>query len=263
MSNNKKKKSSKQPRFHATGGLEVLYGVNPVFEAIRAKKRKIHTLYVTPLFAQKDRSLIRAAEVRNISVEERDKKEIARLSGREDNQGVCAMVSAYQCLNPEKFLKKIASAPEEQLPNILMIDNIQDVNNVAAVLRSAECLGLKHVVFTEREHSVISPVVCKRSAGAAEHLHILALNNPSTLLKEMKERGYYLYGLDAKGKKRVEETQFHTPFCIIIGSEGKGIRPKIASFCTDLLSITQRGEVSSMNLSTAAAITMHIAMLQQ
>ncbi len=261
MAKKKQKKRSDTSGFRATGGLEVLYGINPVSEAIRAKRRKVHTVYVTPLFARKDRSLIRLAEERKIPVEERDKKEIARLCGREDNQGICAMVSLFQGLNPEKFLAKIAEAPPEQLPNILMIDNIQDVNNVAAVLRSAECLGMKHVIFTERESSLITPVVCKRSAGAVEYLHILTLNNPVPLLKEMKERGYSIYGLDAKGKQALEQTAFHTPFCLIIGSEGKGIRGKVLSYCSDVISITQRGRITSMNLSSAAAITLHRAML--
>jgi len=209
---------------------------------------------------KRKRNLFQLAEARNIPVEQVDKKELARLSGREDHQSVLALVSTYTCLNSEKFIDRIYAAKPENLPSVVMIDNVQDLNNAAAVLRTAEVLGMKTVIFTEVRDSIISPVVSKRSAGAAEHLDVMVTSNPTPLMKAFKERKYSIYGLDAKGKTMIQDVPFTAPFCLVIGSEGSGIRDKIKPYCS-LVSIPQKGKVNSLNLSSAASIALFTAVM--
>ncbi|MBF0275706.1 MAG: RNA methyltransferase [Nitrospinae bacterium] len=239
---------------------EYLYGINPVFEALQAKRRKFFTIYTTEQVFKKKNVIFRIAEERNIPVDILDKKEISKLVDREDHQSVIALVSCYTCLNAEKFVERILAAAPAHLPDVLMVDNVQDTNNTAAVLRTSEVLGLNTVILNEVSEGVIRPVISKRSAGAVEYLDIVAPKNSTSILQALKERKYSIYGLDAKGKNSIDDTKFSRPFCIIIGSEAGGVRDKVKKFCTSLVTIPQKGRVNSLNLASAAAIAVFTAM---
>ena len=177
-----------------------------------------------------------------------------RWPARPDHQGVAAEVSDYQYADPKALLR-----PDDAL--VLVLDEIQDPHNLGALARVAESAGATGMVIADRRSAEVTPTVCKSSAGAVEHLKIARVGNISDYLIAAKEADAWVYGAAADGDMAYDQPDYKGKVVMVVGSEGKGMRPKVAKTCDALVSIPQRGQIESLNVSTATAVLIY-AVLQ-
>jgi 23S rRNA (guanosine2251-2'-O)-methyltransferase len=215
----------------------VIYGINPVREALAAKRRPVRRIWA-----------IRPDEWPN--AEHADAGQIASRAGSEDHQGVCAEVGAYPYASSRDLLDR-----EDAL--VVALDQVQDPRNLGAVARVAECAGATGMVIPERRSAEVTPAACKTAAGAVEHLPIAQVRNLADFLDEAKKAGAWVYGGDAGAPASYDEPDYTGRVVLVLGSEGKGLRPRVAEHCDQLISLPILGRVSSLNVSTAAAAILY------
>ena len=223
----------------------ILYGRNPVREALRAGRRRVLRVWATD-----DLEDLQGLEVTRASA-----AELERLCGSPDHQGVCAEVEAYPYADAATLL-----AADDAL--VLVLDQVQDPRNLGAVARVAEAAGTAGIVIPERRAAEVTPAVCKASAGAVEHLPIARVRNVADWLAEAKAAEAWVYGADAGARVPYDRPDWSGRVVLVLGSEGRGIRPRVAAACDQIVALPVRGEVGSLNVATAAAALVY-GILQQ
>ncbi len=224
----------------------IVYGRNPVREAIRGP-RAVSRVWAS---ANARREPWLAAVARITSVAGAD--ELERLSGSAEHQGVCAEVSPFRYVGDDQLL----ALPE---PMIVALDQVQDPHNLGAIARSAECAGAAGLVIPERRSAEVTSAVCKASAGAVEHLPIARVRNLADFLVSAKRAGLWCYGADRAGAVDYATVDFGGPIVLVLGSEGRGLRTRVAGACDVLVSIPVQGMIESLNVSAAAAVLIFAA----
>jgi 23S rRNA (guanosine2251-2'-O)-methyltransferase len=147
----------------------------------------------------------------------------------------------------------------EPAPLIVALDQIQDPQNLGSICRSAECAGATAVVIPERRSAEVTAAVCKASAGAVEHLRVARVRNLADFLAEGKAAGAWCYGADAAGPVAYDTVDWQGTAVLVLGSEGSGIRPRVASACDALISLPLHGKIESLSVSAAAAVLLYTA----
>lgn len=231
----------------------LVFGVNPVLEKIHASSADILEILISD---DSDRAVLRrigqeAARL-GLRVVTVQRKVLDRLVEGQRHQGVVAKVDAYSYLPFEDLLQEISATKD--LKWILILDGLTDPRNFGALLRSAEAVGIRHVVIPKDRSVEITPVAVKASAGAAYHVSITKVTNLRRAISQVKERGYWVVGLDSDSPDTIYERSYPTRLAIVLGSEGKGMRPLILHECDFLVSIPMLGKVESLNVGAAAAV---------
>ena len=221
----------------------ILYGRNPVREALRGR-REVRRVWATEAAAREPWLSGRA-------VERVAPPELESLSGSREHQGICAEADAYPYAAAEGLL-----AGEDAV--VVCLDEVQDPHNLGAVCRVAEGSGAAGVVIPQRRSAEVTPAVCKASAGAVEHLAVARVRNLADWLREAKDSGTWVYGA-AAGSESVpyDRPDYSGRVVIVLGSEGRGLRPRVAGACDQLIEIPQRGRLDSLNVSSAAAVILY------
>jgi len=213
---------------------QIIYGRRPVEEAERGRRRVLRVW--------------RAPEA--------SAEELEQLCGSPDHQGVVAEVDPYAYADPNALLRR----PDGL---IVALDQVQDPRNLGAICRSAEFAGAAGVVIPERRSAEVTAVACKASAGAVEHLDIAQVRNLADWLAEAKAAGFWLWGADAGATNAPWNTDLSGPTVLVLGGEGKGIRPRVASACDGLVALPRLGKVDSLNVSAAATALLFEATRQR
>ena len=227
----------------ASDGPMVLYGRNAVHEALRAGRRAVSEVWATA-------STAREPWLRDVAVRIADVRAIAERAGTDAHQGVCATAAPYPYVDPLDLL-------EADSPLLVALDEVQDPQNLGAVCRTAECAGATGVVIPARRSAEVTPAVCKASAGAVEYLRIARVRNLADFLAEAKTGGCWCYGAAAEGAVPYTEPDYRGGVVIVLGSEGKGLRPRVAAACDLLVALPMRGHIGSLNVSAAAAALLY------
>ncbi|MEC4688251.1 MAG: 23S rRNA (guanosine(2251)-2'-O)-methyltransferase RlmB [Nitrospirota bacterium] len=239
---------------------EILYGLHAVREALRSGDRPLSRLLVV----RQDRqfaALVRLARVAGVPVHREPQPVFDRLVPRGKHQGVIALVARKRYAELEEMLACARSRNET--PFIVILDGVEDPHNLGAVLRSAEAAGVHGVLIPERRAVGLTGTVAKASAGALEHLLVGRAQNVSRLIEALQAEGLWVYGLDPQARKSYTALDLQGPVALVLGGEGKGIRPGVLEKCDDRASIPMRGRVASLNVSAAAAIVMFEAVHQR
>lgn len=219
----------------SAGGGDFVYGRRPVAEAKRGRRG------------------VRRVWTANDASEE----ELTALAGSPDHQGVVAEVDPYPYVDPDALL----DSPE---PLIVALDQVQDPHNLGAVCRSAEAAGATGVVIPDRRSAAVTGAVCKASAGAVEHIRIARVRNLADWLAGAKDReGLWVHGAEVGATGPYFQSDLTGPLVLVLGSEGKGIRPRVAAECDAMVSIPVRGRTASLNVSAAAAVLLFEAVRQR
>ncbi len=213
---------------------QIIYGRQPVAEAERGRRRVLRAW--------------RAPET--------DAYELERLCGSPDHQGVVAEVDPYPYGDAKALLRR-----EDAL--IVALDQVQDPRNLGAVCRSAEVAGAAGLIVPERRAAAITASACKASAGAVEHLEIAHVRNLSDWLAAAKEAGFWIWGADADADVAPWSVDLKGPTVLVLGGEGKGLRPRVAASCDGLVALPQRGQIDSLNVSAAATALLFEALRQR
>jgi 23S rRNA (guanosine2251-2'-O)-methyltransferase len=228
----------------------VIYGRNPVREALRGRRRgSVGSVIATERVAAEQ--WLRAAKGVEVRVGLPD--EIASRCGTESHQGVCAEVGAYPYVAGESLLGPIK-------PLIVVLDEVQDPQNLGSIARTAESVGAAGLVIHERGAAEVTPAVCKASAGAVEHLAIAKVRNVADFLAEARGAGCWCYGAampGAPGAISYEQPDYSGGVTLVLGSEGKGLRPRVAAACDQLISLPMKGRVQSLGVSAAASALLY------
>jgi 23S rRNA (guanosine2251-2'-O)-methyltransferase len=220
----------------------VVYGRNPVREALRGR-REVRRVWATTRAA-------REPWLENVDVQLADSAEIAERAGSDDHQGIVAEVAPYPYVDADGLLQH-----EDAL--VLALDEIQDPHNLGAVCRVAEASGCAGVVIPERRSAEVTPAVCKASAGAVEHLSIARVRNLADWLIGAKKLDAWVYGASADAAVSYDRPDYRGRVVLVLGSEGRGIRPRVAATCDERVSLPSPGRVGSLNVSTAAAALVY------
>ena len=209
---------------------DVIYGRNPVREAQRGRRR-VHRVW-----SSKDTST----------------EDLTRRAGSPDHQGVVAEVDPYPYADPTELLRDPQAL-------VVALDQVQDPHNLGAVVRSAEAAGAAGVVIPERRAVGVTAAVAKASAGAVEHLPVARVRNLADWLGQARDDGAWIYGADEKADASYRTLDFSGRVVLVLGAEGSGIRPRVASSCDAMIRIPTVGEVGSLNVSAAAAVLLFTA----
>jgi 23S rRNA (guanosine2251-2'-O)-methyltransferase len=215
-----------------------LYGRNAVREALRGRRR-VRRIWATKAAAREfTRAEIVTAE------------EVTARCGSDAHQGVCALADPYPYADAQELL----AAPD---PFLVALDEVTDPQNLGAVIRTAECAGATGVVIPERRSAEVTAAVAKASAGAVEHLPVARVRNLADFLAEAKEAGCWCYGAAAAARTPYRAVDWRGSVVLALGAEGRGLRPRVAAACDDLVSLPLRGRLESLNVSAAAAVLLY------
>jgi 23S rRNA (guanosine2251-2'-O)-methyltransferase len=179
-------------------------------------------------------------------------EEIERRCGSDGHQGVCAEVSAFRYADAELLLSA-------EQPLIVALDQVQDPQNLGAICRTAECAGAAGLVLPERRTAEVTAAVCKASAGAVEHLPVVQVRNLADFLADAKAAGTWCYGAAAQAPMRYDAIDYAGGIVLVFGSEGRGLRPRVAAACDALVAIPLMGRIESLSVSAAAAVLLYAA----
>ena len=222
----------------------IVYGRNAVREAIRGPRA------VRRAWATKNAAREEWLEGAGLRIEIASAAEIALRSGSEGHQGVCAELEPFRYVAAEQLL-------EVDAPLIVALDQVQDPQNLGAICRSAECAGATGIVIPVRRSAAVTGAVCKASAGAVEHLPLARVRNLADFLAAAKAAGAWVYGADPAGSLDYRMPDYRGAIVIVLGSEGRGLRRRVASSCDALLAIPVRGVTESLSVSAAAAVLLY------
>lgn len=230
----------------------MLIGRQPVLEALKAKK-PINRILLSKA-AGGLTEIIDLAKQARVIFEFVDKKALDRISQSSKNQGVVAFASAHEYVEVEDILA--AAQARDQLPFIVLLDQIEDPHNLGAIIRSAEAAGAHGVVTLKRRAVGLTETVAKTSAGALMHLPVARVNNLNDVILKLKEQRIWVFGLDEEGEAVFDKADFKLPLALVVGGEGQGLSRLVRERCDFLVKIPMHGKVNSLNASVAAAIVM-------
>jgi 23S rRNA (guanosine2251-2'-O)-methyltransferase len=233
--------------------LKFLFGINPILERLKATPNDISEI----LIAKGSSALaLQGIEVQarriKLPVKYVAPELLDQLSDGQRHQGIVAKVEVYHYSSFADLLKAVPSLSE--LMWILILDGLTDPRNFGALLRTAEAVGIQHVVIPKDRAVAVTPTVVKASAGAVHYLKIYRETNLRRVILKLKELGFWIVGLDPKGTETIYDRVYPKRLGIVLGSEGEGIRPLILSECDYRVSIPMRGKISSLNVSVAGAV---------
>ncbi len=229
----------------------IVYGRNPVREALRGRR----AANVGEVWASGGAA--REPWLKGVTVRTVGSEEIERRCGSSAHQGVCADAGPYRYASAEELLAV-------QAPLIVALDQIQDPQNLGSICRTAECAGAAGVVIPERRAVEVTPAVCKASAGAVEHLAVARVRNLADFLAEARRAGCWCYGASAadgtgeRASVAYDKPDYRgTGVVLVLGSEGGGLRPRVAGACDELISLPLLGRIESLGVSAAAAALLY------
>ena len=241
---------------------EILFGINPVYEALRAGRRDIFKVYITKeKIPKRIEGIITLADSLKIPVEASKPLYLKSISGSEDHQGVGAQTGPYPFVKISDMLGTIQGGKSN--PFLLLLDNMMDPRNLGALIRTALCVGVDGVIIPKDRSAQPTPTVSRSSAGALEHIRLSRVTNMVNTIKMLKKSGFWIAGMDKISTESIFTCDMKRVNAIVVGGEGKGVRPLVKKHCDMLLSIPQTGPLDSLNASVAGAVVMYEAFRQR
>lgn len=229
--------------------INLIYGKNPVIEAIRAKKA-IKVFVVNSFNDQKILSLINESR---LNVSYISPNEMEKMANGGVHQGIAAELKPYQTVSLEEI---IAKAKKKEKKIIVMLDGIEDPHNFGAVLRSADVFEASGIILPKHNSVTLNATVAKTSAGAINYVPVAVVNNLNQAIKLLKEEGYWVVSTDGSAEISYSSLKYDFPVVVVIGSEGKGVSPLVLKNSDYIVKIPQYGHVNSLNASVAAGILL-------
>ncbi|MBI4641786.1 MAG: 23S rRNA (guanosine(2251)-2'-O)-methyltransferase RlmB [Candidatus Tectomicrobia bacterium] len=241
---------------------DILYGLHPVKESLLAGERQFQTLFL----ARGRRGieidqLVDLAKAGNIEVKVVDRRLLAKIAKTEKHQGVVGICSEKKAETIEAIFEE--SHKRRELPLILILDGIEDPRNLGSMIRSAEAFGFHGVIVPKHRAARPTATVAKTSAGALEHIPFVQVVNIVQTLEILKERGIWVIGAEADSQKACWSFSLGGAIALVLGGEGKGIRPLVKKTCDEIISIPMRGKLSSLNVAVACGILLYEVIRQR
>jgi 23S rRNA (guanosine2251-2'-O)-methyltransferase len=226
----------------------ILSGIHPVLEALRAGRPLERVVIAKGAGGARLQEIIDAARSRSTPVRFEPRPAIDRLAGTAAHQGVVALGAAG------KYGSLDDLAADARL--VVVLDGVEDPHNLGAIIRTAHAAGAGAVVIPERRAAGLTDTVAKAAAGALEYVPLLRVGNINRALEVLKERGYWIYGVDERGDQVYSAAEYASPAVFVLGGEGKGIHELVRRHCDAIVRIPMAGKISSLNVSVAAGVVL-------
>ena len=240
---------------------EIVAGRNAVFEAL-SSKRPVNKIFIKAgLQGGSLGKIIAATQSAAVPVEYVQPEKLDRLAPGIRHQGIVALASPIAFSSLETVLERAASRNE--MPFLLLLDELQDPQNVGALIRSADAAGVHGVLLPRRRSCPLNMVVAKISAGAVNYVPVVQIGNIVQTLRSLKEQGFWVVGADMEGDSLYFETDLDRPLILVVGAEGKGMGHLVKENCDMLVRIPMQGGVNSLNASAAGAILLYEVVRQR
>jgi 23S rRNA (guanosine2251-2'-O)-methyltransferase len=228
--------------------MSLLAGIHPVREALRAGRALDRLVIARGAAGPRIDELVRLARERGIPVRFEPREALDRLAGTGPHQGVVALGAAVQYRELEDVL--------EGARLVVVLDGVEDPHNLGAIVRTAHAAGAAAVIVPERRAAGLTETVAKAAAGALEYLPVARVGNLSRALETLKQRGFWIYGLDERGEQGYDRIDFAAPTALVLGGEGHGLHDLVRRHCDFLVRIPMAGPIASLNVSVAAGVVL-------
>ncbi|WP_062107704.1 23S rRNA (guanosine(2251)-2'-O)-methyltransferase RlmB [Bacillus niameyensis] len=233
---------------------EWIAGRNSIIETLKSE-RDIHKIWIAESSQRGPmQTIVKLAKERNILIQYVPRKKIDQITN-ENHQGVVAQVAAYQYAELEDLFKRAEEKGED--PFFLILDELEDPHNLGSILRTADACGVHGIIIPKRRSVGLTATVAKLSTGAIEYIPVARVTNIAMTIDELKERGIWVFGTDARESQDYRKMDASMPLALVIGSEGKGMGRLVREKCDFLIRLPMVGHVTSLNASVAAALMMY------
>jgi len=246
----------------------IVYGIHPVLEILNAHPEKIEKIVYNQESGRRQKMRPQGInEILTISRRHRirsfpeKKEQLLKLAGDVNHQGVVAVVADFRYSSLEELICRWKDSGERAF--FLILDSIQDPHNLGAIVRSAEGAGVHGIIVPKDRAVGVTSTVEKVSAGAVAHIGIARVTNISRTVEELQSAGIWVAGTQGGKEHSLYDTALNMDIAIVIGSEGKGIRPLVKKKCDYLMSIPMKGKIGSLNASVSAAVVIYEALRQR
>jgi 23S rRNA (guanosine2251-2'-O)-methyltransferase len=248
-----------------TQSANLLYGLKPVEEALRAGKRQIDSISILEnARPERLRTLLELAKEKRVPIHRVPRFDMDRRLGQARHQGVCAKVAAAHYADADELLDSlVARIGSPDPPLALGLDGIEDPRNMGSILRTANCAGVHGVFIPERRATGLTDVVAKTAAGAIEYVPVARVTNLVRLIEQLKERNIWVVGTAADASQLYTDWDWNLPVVALLGSEGHGLHRLVAERCDALVRIPVLGDVESLNVGVAAGVLLYEARRQR
>ena len=225
----------------------LVYGKNVINEILN-NNTKIYKVFLDNNF--KDESLLNRINKRNLKKFHMDKNKLDKMCGNSTNQGIAADIEEY------KYLDIKALENDNDASFVVMLDSIEDPHNFGAIIRTCECAGVDYIIIRRNRSVSVNSTVYKTSCGALANVKIIEVVNLTNTITKLKDLGFWVYGAEANGKN-YSNIKFDTKTCLVIGSEGHGLKQIVTKNCDEIISLPMKGKINSLNASVACGILIY------
>jgi 23S rRNA (guanosine2251-2'-O)-methyltransferase len=239
----------------------LITGRKPVLEALRSGTPIEKVLFLAGVQGKVISDIRSLAQGKGIEVSDLNRTEFRELASDATTQGVVAVIPARRFVDLDILLARSGGRNEKGF--ILILDEIEDPQNLGALIRTAECAGVHGVVIPKHHAATVTSTVVKASAGATEYMAIAEVTNIVNTIDELKEHGFWVVGLDGGAEKPYDAVDYTSPIALVVGNEGRGIRRLVREHCDHVVRIPLYGRIQSLNASVAGAIAMYAVAVQR
>ena len=235
--------------------MQVIYGINPLLEVFFSHPEMLEKVVVADRRGGNEvRKILKLAAEHGLPVEFGGRERVEKLAPRQVHQGVAAICRAHAYATVDEVIAHRHEKSKYDL--VVLLDSVTDPQNLGSIIRTAHCCGANGVIIPENRAASVTASVAKASAGAVQYLPTAMVVNLVRTIEYLKERGFWIYGADAVARMDIQTPDYEGNIALVMGSEGRGIRPLIRKKCDFLISIPMRGQVASLNVSVAAGVIL-------
>ncbi len=241
---------------------KVIWGINPVLEALKSRPHSLEEILIAKgQIKGKLHRIVELAQKNNVPFKLQSRFNPAKVPKGATTQGVVAYLRTFDYVELPELLKR--ALHKGDLPLVVVADGITDPQNLGALIRSAEAAGAHGLIIPKHRSADVTGTVIKASSGAVFHLAICRVNNIVQALEFLKKEGLWVIGLAGESPNLLYEVDLKVPLALVVGSEGKGIRPLVRKTCDLLLAIPMPGRMESLNASVAGSVALFEVLRQR
>lgn len=240
----------------------IIFGRNPVLEALRAGKR-IEEIFLFRSIEKDSRvsDILDLCRKNKIKYTFTERKSLDGMAGTDKHQGAVAFAGPIAYASVQDIF--LSASQKKEKPFLVVLDRIEDPYNLGSIIRNADAAGCHGLIIPRKHASPLTETAVKASSGAIEYVPVCQVNSLIHTLEELKKQGLWVFGLDSSGQKIFTEPDYSIPVCLVVGSEGEGISPVVRKKCDHLVRIPMKGNISSLNAAVAAGIVMFEVLRQR
>lgn len=236
--------------------MEVVYGINSIVELLRRQKSDLKKIIIASgRTGASLKEIITLAREKVIPVEFNKRRYLDELAGTSAHQGIIALCKPFAYADIDEILKNRCQSFKFDL--ILVLDSIMDPQNLGSIIRTAYCFGANGIIIPEDRAASVTPIVYKTSAGSVTQIPIARVINISQAIDYLKDKGFWVFGAEARGGTNLYEMDFNCSVVLVLGGEAKGIRSLVKKKCDFLLTIPILGNFDSLNVAVASGVILY------